>query len=159
MGYTEFAQFHACVFWPWDVMMLLFNELETMTGPIVIPNRRWMHHLILHALKHTQANWWHIRETVSGSLPHVARDPYPLPLPWIGAEHGLEQAAFWYELTDFVQFPHITYFGSVPEMLELLRNLDVDAIRAGMRNLNSVTLQESLGFYRIAAAELLTNAV
>jgi len=160
LTYAEFAQFYACVFWPWDVMMLLFNEIYTMTVPLLIPERRWMHQLMLHALRHTKVNWWHIRgESVKGALPHVYREDFPLPeMPWLDGQDGLQQAAFWYELTDFVQFPHITYFHSIPELLELLRTLDVSTIRNGMKAFNTMTLRDSLAFYRVVASELLTDA-
>eukprot|EP00971_Amphidinium_carterae_P223366 4432016-Amphidinium_carterae.1 len=62
-----------------------------------------------------------MRETVSGVLPSAHREGYPLPvLPWMTAEAGanaLQTAAFWFELTDFNQFPHVTRFESLPDML------------------------------------------
>merc|ERR1712232_374547 len=73
VSYTEMAQFHACIFWPWDVMMLLFDELHTMTMPLLVPEKHWMHNIMLHQLRHTDLNWWHLRaDTVSGSLPGAA---------------------------------------------------------------------------------------
>merc|ERR1719221_2181933 len=92
-------------------MMLLFDELYTMTVPLLVPESRWMNQLMIHALVHTDVNWWHLRAaSVGGALPHVSEIEFPLPfLPWIGPGNGLMQAAYWYELTDFVQFPHVTY--------------------------------------------------
>jgi len=155
--YADFAKFHACIFWPWDVMMLLFDELYTMTMPLLVPERRWMTHLMVHSLRHTDANWWHLRTpSVNGSLPCASSIEFPLPfLPWFGDDDGVRQAAYWYELGDFVQFPHVTYFSSLPDMLQQVQSLDVPAIRAGMGAFNAATYRGSLGFYRRAAAALL----
>merc|ERR1712039_801489 len=112
-----------------------------------------------HSLAHTEVNWWHLRaETVSGALPHAQSLEYPFPLPfmpWVRGEDSLEQVAYWYELTDFVQFPHVTTFGSLPDLIEKVQTLDVPGIRSGMRAFNRAPLRESLSFYRNAAAELL----
>jgi len=158
LQYAEFASFHACVFWPWDVMMLLFNELYTMTMPLLVPERRWMHHVMLHALSHTDVNWWHLRaENVAGALPLASSEDFPLPFrPWISRNGSLAEAAYWYELTDFMQFPHVTYFGSIPDLLAKVTALDVPRIREGMGAFNRRTLRDSLIFYRRAAAELLS---
>merc|ERR1712039_569515 len=157
LKYADFSTFSACIFWPWDVMMLLFNELYTMTMPLLLPARRWMLQLITHSLSHTEVNWWHLRDSVGGGLPEPSGVPYPLPfVPWVGQEEGLRPAAFWYELTDFMQFPHLTYFESLPDMLEKLRDLDVPAVRAGMRSFNRATFLDSISFYRAAAAEMLS---
>merc|ERR1719265_1639083 len=118
--YAEMAQFHSCVFWPWDVMMLLFDELYTMTMPLLVPAHQWMHSIMLHTLKHSEMNWWHLRaDTVGGALPSASPEVYPLPFePWIDKDSGrLPEAAWWYELTDFAQFPHLTRFSSLPDML------------------------------------------
>jgi len=158
LTYGEFAKFYACVFWPWDVMMLLFNELYTLTMPLLVPARRWMHQLMFHALVHTDVNWWHLRNnTVAGQLPRASNKEFPLPyLPWAGRDSTLAELAYWYELTDFMQVPHITYFDSIPDMLRKLRVLDVETIRKGMHRFNTVSLRESLGFYRAVAVELLS---
>mmetsp|Transcript_3891 Transcript_3891/g.10027 ORF Transcript_3891/g.10027 Transcript_3891/m.10027 type:complete len:119 (+) Transcript_3891:1-357(+) len=112
--------------------------------------------LIVHALQHTEVNWWHIRAAVGGALPNISGQEFPLPhLPWIEEGQGIREAAFWYELTDFVQFPHVTNFHSLPDMLEQVRSLDVAQVRRGMQRFNVVTLRESMDFYRRAAVELL----
>lgn len=155
--YSEFAKFHSCVFWPWDVMMLLFNELYTMAMPLLVPARRWMYHLMFHSLEHTDMNWWHLRgASVGGMLPYASKLPFPLPhLPWFNPGGSLREVAYWYEQTDFIQFPHVTYFNSLPDMFDRIQTLDVATIRKGMQEFNQVTLQESLAFYREAAVELL----
>merc|ERR1711865_315534 len=126
--YQELAQFHACVFFPWDYMMMLFSELYTITTPLLVPDRHWMHDIILHSLRHTDVNWWHLREeSVAGNLPSTSAEPFPLPhLPWIGQDGGREEAAYWYSLTEFEIFPQVTHFGSLPDMLEKIRTLDVE---------------------------------
>eukprot|EP00927_Polykrikos_kofoidii_P041959 TRINITY_DN3583_c0_g1_i3.p1 TRINITY_DN3583_c0_g1~~TRINITY_DN3583_c0_g1_i3.p1 ORF type:complete len:682 (-),score=84.77 TRINITY_DN3583_c0_g1_i3:266-2311(-) len=155
LSYSDLSNFHACIFWPWDIMMLMFNELYTMTMPMLLPERRWMHHLMVHALRHTTMNWYHLRPQLNGRLPDVTDVEFPLPLPWFSEGAGLMQAAFWYELSDFAQFPHLTYFTSLPDMLDRTAALDVASVQMGMRIFNELTLQSSLTFYRRAVAELL----
>ena len=61
MPYSKFASYYATVFWPWDVMMLLFDELYSMTMPLLLPANRWMYRIMHHALTQTEMNWWHLR--------------------------------------------------------------------------------------------------
>ncbi|CAJ1372590.1 unnamed protein product [Effrenium voratum] len=156
------SQFYACVYWPWDVMMMLFNELYTMLVPLFVPDRHWVVSTMLWALKYKTQNWWHVRaKNVRASLPSAA-SAFPLAYePWIGDEPygGLEQAMYWYSLTDFEQFPHLGHFRSVPELLEQLRSLRPEEVKAGMRSFNEATLRSSLDFYRWAAASLLSGSV
>merc|ERR550537_1663171 len=116
-----------------------------MTMPLLLPEPRWMYSLMQHSLSHTQVNWWHIRAaTVNGSLPWASERDFPLPfLPWVSNNASVREVAYWYELTDFVQFPHVTNFASLPEMLQRLRTLDVATTREGMHQFNTATLRES----------------
>jgi len=157
LTYAEFAEYYACVFWPWDVMMLLFSELYTMTMPLFVPEPRWMYTLMHHSLVHTEVNWWHLRaKSVSGALPLPVASDFPLPhLPWISRNGTLAEAAYWYQLTDFVTYPYVTNFGSLPQLLERLQMLDVTVVREGMRRFNMDTLLQSRAFYRQAAVKLL----
>ena len=64
-SFEEMSQFYACVYWqwaerskesaclavkrlqaessrPWDVMMMLFNELYTMSVPLFVPDKHWV---------------------------------------------------------------------------------------------------------------------
>jgi len=85
------------------------------------------------------------------------KQEFPLPvMPWVGPGSSITQAAYWYELTDFVQFPHVTYFSSLPDKLDKLRELDAHTIRNGMRKFNEATFRDSVVFYRKAALELLS---
>lgn len=156
--YAELAQFHACVFWPWDYMMMFFSELYTMTMPLIVPDQHWMQNIMLHCLRQTEVNWWHMRgENVAGNLPSASATDFPLAhLPWIGGEGGLAEASYWYALTEFELFPHVTHFGSLPDMLEKIRSLDVESIRLGMRRYNQRTLASSMAFYNEAASVLLS---
>mmetsp|Transcript_91776 Transcript_91776/g.264686 ORF Transcript_91776/g.264686 Transcript_91776/m.264686 type:complete len:719 (+) Transcript_91776:58-2214(+) len=154
--YADFAEYLACIFWPWDVMMLLFNELYTLTMPLLLPSNRWMIQLMSHQLSHSEMNWWHLRESVGGMLPDPSGKPFPLPFkPWIAKHDGLRPAAYWYSLTDFAQFPYLTYFESLPDMYDQVRSLDIPRIRAGMATFNRQTFRDSLLFYRCAASHLL----
>lgn len=159
--YEEMSQFYACVYWPWDVMMMLFNELYTMLVPLFVPDKQWVVTSMLWALKHSTQNWWHIRaKNVRSSLPSADGPDdadFPVPEPWIDdAEHrGMEQAAYWYSLTDFEQFPHLTRFRSFAELMQQLPALRTEEVTEGMRKFNEETLASSLDFYRWAAAALL----
>ena len=49
------------VYFPWDVMMMLFAEMYSMAIPLFVPQPRWMIQLIAHATRQTDINWWHLR--------------------------------------------------------------------------------------------------
>ncbi|CAK8997656.1 Ankyrin repeat domain-containing protein 17 (Gene trap ankyrin repeat protein) (Serologically defined breast cancer antigen NY-BR-16) [Durusdinium trenchii] len=156
LTYKEMSQFYACVFWPWDVMMMLFNELYTMLVPLLVPDRHWVVNTMLWSLKKSTQNWWHVRaKNVRASLPTTLSTEFPLPEPWID-DHpylGLEQAMYWYSLTDFEQFPALGRFRSFVELLQLLRAMEPETMKAGMRAFNEDSLRSSLNFYRWTAAE------
>merc|ERR1711871_973127 len=103
--------------------------------PLLLPEPRWMYMLMQHSLSQTEVNWWHIRgKSVSGSLPLASEREFPLPfLPWVSSNASIRETAYWYQLTDFAQFPHLTNFASLPEMLRKLRLMDVTAVREGMQ--------------------------
>mmetsp|Transcript_23658 Transcript_23658/g.35430 ORF Transcript_23658/g.35430 Transcript_23658/m.35430 type:complete len:134 (+) Transcript_23658:1-402(+) len=131
-----------------------------MEMPLLVPEKRWMVHLMKHALLHTEVNWWHVRYPVRGGLPIPPEPPFPLPFqPWIGPSDGVRSAAYWYELTDFAQFPAITYFQSLPDMIKQTKSLDIPNIRFQMRTFNKASYVESLAFYRRAALELVSAVV
>merc|ERR1712181_212648 len=123
--------------------------------PLFVPTRRWMWRILWHAVTHTGMNWWHLREKmVSGAVPTTTttnqRGPLPFA-PWVSGGPpekggGLQQIAYWYELTDFAQMPHVIYFESIPELLALLRTVDVPAVRARMRRFSEFSLKRSVRF-------------
>jgi len=161
--YEEMSQFYACVFWPWDVMMMLFSELYTMLVPLFLPDRHWIVSTMLWSLRYSDQNWWHIRaRNVKAQLPSAGLAPFPIPYdPWIGTDQfdGREQAAYWLSLTEFEQYPSLGHFRSVPDLLAQLRQLDPEEAKRGMRAFNEATLRSSLDFYRWAAASLLGNSL
>lgn len=161
--YEEMSQFYACVFWPWDVMMMLFSELYTMLVPLFLPDRHWIVSTMLWSLRYSDQNWWHIRaRNVKAHLPSAGLAPFPIPYdPWIGTDQfdGREQAAYWLSLTEFEQYPSLGHFRSVPDLLAQLRQFDPEEAKRGMRAFNEATLRSSLDFYRWAAACLLGNSM
>lgn len=46
------------------------------------------------------------------------------------------KAMYWYQVTDFEQFPHVLHFHSWGELLVMLRTLDVKEVSAKMRQFN-----------------------
>lgn len=66
-----------------DVMMLLFNELYTMTMPLLLPSHRWMIHIMSHQLSHTDVNWWPSLRA-GCRTPHCNVIVASMPLPWGG---------------------------------------------------------------------------
>ena len=48
----------------------------------------------------------------------------------------LSKAMYWYQVTDFEQFPHVGHFHSWGELLLMLRSLDVEEVSEKMRRFN-----------------------
>merc|ERR1740121_1398678 len=97
--------------------MLMLNELYNMGVPILVPSRAWMSSIIKRMLEYTDFGWWQFRQESAVALPADGGSGGKAEVwPWVGANSTVASVLELYDLTDFVRWPHITSFSSLPDL-------------------------------------------
>lgn len=152
-GYSELRRFRAAVYFPWDMGMLLFSELYNIGVPLLLPSRSWMLAIIKRMLEYTDFGWWQVRSESAVSLPGTAVGSGVWP--WVGANSSMLQILELYDRTDFVRWPYVDSFGSLPGLMARLRSLEFDRVSSLMRRWNGLALARSMGILSRALGALL----
>ncbi|CAE8627079.1 unnamed protein product [Polarella glacialis] len=154
--FREMAAHRAVVLVPWEHALMAFYEFYSMSVPLLMPAASWAYRLVFDAdgnLGSTTSVYKDISDQCdqeAGCDP--ARHPYP---PFAFA--SFESRRYWYQYTSFVQFPHVTTFSSIPDLLLKLPALDLSGISSSMKAFNDETFIRSTAFWRNAAKSLLTT--
>ncbi|CAK0902554.1 unnamed protein product, partial [Prorocentrum cordatum] len=156
-GYAELRRFRAAVYFPWDMGMLLFSELYSIGVPLLVPGRAWMASIIKRMLEYTDFGWWQARAETAAALPGAggAAQGGPSWWPWLDANSTVGEILALYDLTDFVRWPYVEAFDSLPALMRAVRGADFDKCSEDMRRWNEASLQRSLGIASRALAALL----
>jgi len=173
-GYAELRRFRAAVYFPWDMGMLLFSELYNMGVPLLLPSRSWIVAIMKRSLEYTDFGWWQARResaiTLSGFAPGQGPDARAEaqgesnglpdsaePWPWFDANSSMRHITSLYNLTDFVRWPYVEFFGSLPELMMKVQELDFDRTSERMQLWSSAGLTRSLDILTRALGALLGN--
>lgn len=158
-GYAELRRFRAAVFFPWDMGMLMLNELYNMGVPILVPSRAWMSSIIKRMLEYTDFGWWQFRQESAVALPADGGSGGKAEVwPWVGANSTVASVLELYDLTDFVRWPHITSFSSLPDLTAKLLSLDFDAASAAQLEWGEKALPFSLDILGRTLGSLLSDS-
>jgi len=157
-GYPELRRYRAAVYFPWDMGMLLFSELYNIGVPLFLPDRAWMASLIKRMLEYTDFGWWQARDAAATTLPGLPGKPDATEAwPWLEANSSIAQVLELYDRTDFVRWPHVEVFGSLPQLMMRLRGLDFDRSSEAMLQWNKASLPRSLAVLGRALGSLLAG--
>eukprot|EP00927_Polykrikos_kofoidii_P054553 TRINITY_DN48961_c0_g1_i1.p1 TRINITY_DN48961_c0_g1~~TRINITY_DN48961_c0_g1_i1.p1 ORF type:complete len:799 (+),score=82.67 TRINITY_DN48961_c0_g1_i1:79-2475(+) len=74
---------------------------------------------------------------------------------WLRRGTRFDAMRYWYQYSDFANFPGINYFGSIPSLFCLAQTLDVAVATETMRRFNERTLVDSASFWVYSIVELL----
>jgi len=158
-GYTELRRYRGAVFFPWDMGMLLFSELYAIGVPLLVPDRSWMAAIVKRMVEYTDFGWWQLRDvsavTMSPCGGPGSECDQSHTFPWVDANASIAHILRLYGSTDFVRWPHVEGFGSLPELMTRLLRLDFDLTSRKMQLWNKAALWHSLDIVGRALGVLL----
>eukprot|EP00927_Polykrikos_kofoidii_P019708 TRINITY_DN19234_c0_g1_i1.p1 TRINITY_DN19234_c0_g1~~TRINITY_DN19234_c0_g1_i1.p1 ORF type:complete len:709 (+),score=94.07 TRINITY_DN19234_c0_g1_i1:38-2164(+) len=159
LSFEELASYRAAVILPQDLGLHKFTEHYAMAMPIWMPSRQWAYRLQMYV------PWGMV--SYSGSSTTGAGDQLTSPEddadsklglhfpPWFCSQRSpLNQVAYWYAFAEFVAYPHVQFFDSVPGLLVDLLTLDLFAMSAGMRRFRKRLWQTTRSVYAGVAKSL-----
>lgn len=155
MSFKEMASHKAVVLMPWEHALMAFFEFYSMSIPLLMPDASWSYRLIFDAegnLGSTLPIYWDVSPECDYHAGCAPIHPYP---PF--AFQSLNSRRYWYQYSSFAQFPHITRFASIPDLLHRLLQVDLAESSAAMKAFNQETLLRSAAFWRTAGRQLLPS--
>ncbi|CAJ1404047.1 unnamed protein product [Effrenium voratum] len=152
--YEVLVSFKATVMYPYDVALAIFYELYSMCMPLLMPNLKLLPFFVFRGL-HSGAEYHYVRNQSGQLFPGVGVGLPPF-VPPMDTAKWFHASAAWSLRTDFAQFPHILRFGSVAELLQLLKS-DWAQVARAMRRFNQETLSASAGLWAYAVAAALSG--
>lgn len=84
----------------------------------------------------------------------MAAQHWQFPPFYNPSEHPPEHLKFWLPLAEVHRFPHIVYFTSLTEMIQLVQSLDLNAVSLRMQAQSRIIAANVRRFYRNALQEL-----
>eukprot|EP00913_Durusdinium_trenchii_P017645 g16584.t1 len=137
LSYQALSQFRAVVGFPYDTSLMFFWEFYSMNMPMFVPFDLW--HWGIFG-QHTRPDLEQPRifpepGILSKLLPEEDRLPYSPYFDGFGPL-DVERSIFWSKYTDWAMFPHVQYFTSIPHLMTLLLEIDLQAISSAMKHFN-----------------------
>merc|ERR1712070_90612 len=130
----------ASVFMPDDMAKMMFWEVYALGMPIWTPGPFWLSRMV------PFFNYYHFShkhlKTMAGEAVNSVGQSFPdEPFGLSGwpdwtredQNRAMLRALFWVGLSDFVRYPHVQNFESVPQLLSGLLACDLGQISAGMK--------------------------
>lgn len=177
LSYEELSRFRAVVILQQDLGLHKFTEHYAMAMPIWMPSREWAYRLqmtVPWGMVSYSGSWRggndshrleagppgdprRLRAPGDGEMRGVSEDHDLVHEPWFNAEsvpYQLVKVAYWYEFSEFVAYPAVQAFDSVPELLATLDSAGLAVISARMRQFRAELWQTTRAVYAAAAAEL-----
>lgn len=143
-----------------EFSQLLLRDVYGIGLPILAPEITWHQRL----LQHMFASWGQLHNEhdvgrmsrPSGRQEEVfmAAQNWQFPPFYNPSEHPPEHLKFWLPLAEVHRFPHIVYFTSLTEMIQLVQSLDLNAVSLRMQAQSRIIAANVRRFYRNALQEL-----
>jgi len=168
LSYEELSTFRAVVILPQDLGLHKFTEHYAMAMPIWVPGREWAYRLqvfVPWGMVAYSGSWrGQELQQAGGSELRAPSEDWPDPgavsltyAPHFNAQavpFPLAKAAFWYEFSEFLAYPSVQHFDSVPGLLTGLAHADLPAISATMRRFRAELWRTTRAVYAAAASGL-----
>jgi len=138
--FATFAQFRAVVLFPYDMDLLTFYEFYSMTMPVFMPS-----HISKYLFQQNHMNYdgqWAARRHAEGQFWPRESGLSPFDESSVDAAHLIVS------FTDYVRFPEIQFFASIPHLLDMLLSADFNRIVQGMTRFNQDSLVQTVDEWR-----------
>merc|ERR1712060_272609 len=89
----------------------------------------------------------------AGAIPGIKR----MAWPWLEANSSIAEIIGLYEQTDFVRWPYVESFTSLPDLMAKLVGFEFDATSEAMQSWNAAALLHSISITSQALSALLSG--
>ena len=126
-SFSDLVQYRAVVFLPYAVMTYKMTELYTMSIPMFVPSMKYFQNIKGFGPDRTVLAQYFCK--FSGPLKdsEMVADPSSIH-PYSPNAIDIESEFYWLQLSDFAQWPHITYFDDFKDLEEKLLTADFEKI-------------------------------
>jgi len=175
LSYDELSAFRAVVILPQDLGLHKFTEHYAMAMPIWVPAKVWAYRLqmLIPWGMVSYSGTWH--PTVDDGDDHTPPPGDPARLrapsedwpqsgspqlahpPFYNAQtvpYPLTKVAYWYEFSEFIAYPGVQSFASMPALLSGLAGADLFQISGEMRRFRAELWRTTRAVYAAAASDL-----
>lgn len=122
-GYSAFAEFKAAVIYPYSPSQFWFYELYSMAVPIFMPTRESMP-------LYVSQDYSVCPDFEGHRLGHAPQRVHPHS-PFDTDDWAA--MTYWTSFTDYLTLPNILHFASVPELLRLVEDSDLQSVSRQMK--------------------------
>lgn len=140
LSYASLAQYRAVVSFPYDTSLMFLWEFYSMNMPIFVPFQLW----------HWGIFGQHTRPDLEEPTVEIGNYTRPPHSPFFSGFLPLdvERSVYWAKFTDWAMFPHVQYFKSLPGLMVMLVQIDVQAVSAAMKRFNEESLVQTVAAWR-----------
>lgn len=145
-SWENWGRHRAAVVLPYDPQQMVFHELYSMGLPLLVPNVELLSML-------TRRGYTNIRD-FDFSRPGWQVPKQELAYSW-NEDASIWELRWWNSLSEYVRAPHLLTWGSVPEILQILFQTNLDDVSSKMRQETTRRIVASSDFWRAAFARAL----
>ncbi|CAE8597926.1 unnamed protein product [Polarella glacialis] len=141
---------------PAEISQLKVKDVLGMGLPLATPDRTWL----LRLLSDMYRSWGQLHPGAGGvsELEGVAERTADWPhAPFFDPnENPLNRLSYWMQLSDYVRFPHILHFSSLPDLLDIMVETNWAEVRVRTRAHHRRVAENTERFYRNSLLTLLS---
>jgi len=179
LSYEALSEFRSAIIFAQDLGLHKFTEHYAMGMPLWVPNRELAYRLqmfvpwgmVAYSGSYRYAGpsdevedgnpWWEPPRDLADFGDAEPGDELAFP-PFFNSQtapYPLTKTAYWYEFGEFVSYPGVQEFGSMPELLDTLQVADLWKISSIMRQFRAKLWRTTRDVYAAAASELAATQV
>src|SRR6218665_711977 len=138
--YSDMAAHQGIVHVPYQVSVMSFFEQYRMNIPLFAPTRellsQWVYEF--HAMTGRRWNWYsRLHGNKSSIGPHPSQ--YSVPDPNSMDLHAIR---YWLKFSDYYHFPHITYYKSIPDLVDILNDITTEDLQQISERMKLFNIEE-----------------
>lgn len=159
--YSDLAAHMGIVYLPYQVSVMSVFEQYRMDVPMFFPSKellvKWQHEQMIMF----ERTWAGVR----GNKPNgsnIAAHPSQSSVPDPNNESDEAAIRYWVKFCDFYQWPHITYYDSIPHLVEILEKMTSSKLKEISDLMKSYSIRakkEILGKWKINLLEIAKHSV
>eukprot|EP00913_Durusdinium_trenchii_P034870 g32618.t1 len=137
LSLKQLADFDLAILWPNDLHQRTFHEVYRMAMPLLMPDAEGL----FRAQK--MCNWGYA--SYGARLAQLPESTHPFEPWWNSWSSSPQLVSYWERFSDWQQMPHVQRFASLPGLVVLSLQLDLEQITAEMSDFHRRLCEQTLG--------------